>query len=115
SGPVGAACAASGGDDPAGGVQSRRQTETPGGEQGQRTSPASAEGPGHHGDQAASARRGVPGAHVVTNPKISPDSARGYGDNVKHRLVVCLHYRPNESCDNGWLVFCDCSIPGLRG
>jgi hypothetical protein len=23
---------------------------------------------------------------VVTNPKISPDGARGYGDNVKHRL-----------------------------
>src|SRR5262249_31462995 len=100
SGPVGAACAASGGDDPAGGVQSRRQTETPGGEQGQRTSPASAEGPGHHGDQAASARRGVPGAHVVTNPKISPDSARGYGDNVKHRLawlVIVPARRPSAS------------------
>ena len=24
---------------------------------------------------------------VVTNPKISPDGARGYGDNVKHRLT----------------------------
>src|SRR5262249_2410811 len=95
SGLVGTTCAASGGDDPAGRVQSR-QTETPGGEQGQPICPASVEGSGHHGDQAASACRRDPRDRVVTNPKISPLGARGYGDNVKHMLISPLAGGPSS-------------------